>query len=117
MANQPPVGSLFAAFLGENPIQHLVGTDALRSVSAANQATLTGQEFFPDLISGPFHDGLVIVFGMATVMSIIGAVASLARGTRYVHVDTPVDGSAAPVRPGNGAASCLRPFADAMVTR
>ncbi len=98
VANQPPVGSLFAAFLGENPIQHLVGTDALRSVSAANRATLTGHQFFPDLISGPFHDGLVIVFGMATVMSIIGAVASLARGTRYVHVDTPAQGSAAPVR-------------------
>ena len=51
--------------------------------------TLTGQEFFPHLISGPFHDGLVIVFGVAAALSVIGALASLGRGGRYVH-DEPV---------------------------
>ncbi|HVW02038.1 MAG TPA: MFS transporter, partial [Planctomycetaceae bacterium] len=55
----PPVSSLFAAVLGENPVQHLLQpTGALSSLPAANQQTLTGKQFFPDLISGPFHHGL-----------------------------------------------------------
>jgi aspartyl/asparaginyl beta-hydroxylase (cupin superfamily) len=46
---------------------------------------LTGKHFFPQLITQPFHHGLVIVFGMAFVMSIIGASFSVLRGGRYVH--------------------------------
>ena len=42
--------------------RHLLGT-----LPAANAATLTGREFFPDLISGPFHDGLAVVFVLAIV--------------------------------------------------
>ncbi len=87
IANQPPVGSLFSAFLGYNPIQTLLGSTTLSQLSASNRSTLTGHEFFPHLISGPFHHGLVIVFSMAIAMSVIGAVASLFRGTKYVHVD------------------------------
>ena len=87
VANQPPVGSLFAAFLGYNPIQTLLGTQTLSSLPAHDQAALTGHAFFPQLISGPFHHGLLIVFGMAIAMSVIGAFASMLRGTRYVHVD------------------------------
>jgi MFS family permease len=84
----PPVSSLFAAFLGYNPIQTLLGpTGLLKSGSGVNVATLTGKEFFPHLISGPFHDGLVVVFAAAAVMSVIAAVASLIRGKRYVHLD------------------------------
>jgi hypothetical protein len=56
---------------------------------SADRSTLTGREFFPDLISQPFHHGLVIVFIAAIVMSVIGAVASLVRGRRYVHIDAP----------------------------
>jgi MFS family permease len=89
VANQPPVGSLFAAFLGYNPVQTLVGKDTLSTLPVADQQTLTGREFFPHLIAQPFHHGLVIVFTLAIAMSIIGAVASLFRGTRYVHVDEP----------------------------
>ena len=48
-------------------------------------AVLTGREFFPQLISGPFHHGLVIVFSMAIVLLVIAAGASLLRGGRYVH--------------------------------
>jgi MFS family permease len=81
----PPVGSLFAAFLGYNPIQALVGEHTLAGLSAADRATLSGQEFFPNLISEPFHHGLVIVFSMAILMSLIGAAASVLRGSRYVH--------------------------------
>ncbi|HEY2299749.1 MAG TPA: MFS transporter [Jatrophihabitans sp.] len=87
VANAPPVGSLFAAFLGYNPVQTLVGANALHSLPAGDRATLTGREFFPDLISQPFHHGLVIVFGAAVAMSVIGAAASLLRGSRYVHAD------------------------------
>uniref|UniRef100_UPI0035CB9A23 MFS transporter n=1 Tax=uncultured Amnibacterium sp. TaxID=1631851 RepID=UPI0035CB9A23 len=83
VANIPPVGSLFAAFLGYNPIETLLGpTGILKAIPAGDAATLTGKEFFPNLIAGPFHDGLVIVFIAAAVMSVIGAVATLAGGRR-----------------------------------
>lgn len=81
IANVPPVGSLFAAFLGYNPIETLLGpTGVLKALPKADSAALTGKEFFPNLIAGPFHDGLVIVFIAAAVMSVIGAVATLAGG-------------------------------------
>jgi MFS family permease len=86
VAQLPPVASLFAAFLGYNPIERLLGpTGALQHVSAHQAATLTGGQFFPSLISGPFHDGLVVVFTAAALMSVVGAFASLLRGGRYVH--------------------------------
>src|SRR4051812_374339 len=78
IAGLPPVGSLFAAFLGYNPIQELLGPGILSHLPAANAHTLTGREFFPNLISGPFHDGLVIVFWLAIAMALVGALASLA---------------------------------------
>lgn len=88
VAGTPPVGSLFAAFLGYNPIQALLEpTGALASLSPADTAALTGKEFFPRLISEPFHDGLVIVFIAAAVMSFAGAAISLARGKKFVHED------------------------------
>ncbi|MGH2896375.1 MAG: MFS transporter, partial [Solirubrobacteraceae bacterium] len=81
----PPVSSLFAAVLGVNPVAHLLGaTHALAALPAANRAVLTGHQFFPHLISGPFHDGLVIVFIVAAGLSVLGALASLLRGGRYV---------------------------------
>ncbi|XAS77871.1 MFS transporter [Dermatophilaceae bacterium Sec6.4] len=88
VAGLPPVGSMFAAFLGFNPIQSLLGpTGALKQVPAANAQTLTGKEFFPHLLSGPFHSGLVVVFTAAAVMMVIAAIASLMRGGHYVHND------------------------------
>jgi MFS family permease len=89
VANAPPVGSLFAAFLGYNPIQTLVGRPTLSTLSANDRTTLSGREFFPHLIAQPFHHGLVIAFGMAILMCLIGAVASLFRGTRFIHDDRP----------------------------
>jgi len=77
IASLPPVGTLFAAFLGYNPIQELLGPQILSRLPAANAATLTDRQFFPNLIAGPFHDGLVIVFWLAIVMGILGAAASL----------------------------------------
>jgi hypothetical protein len=95
VGNLPPVGSLFAAFLGYNPVQSLLGpTGVLQHLPAANVHTLTGQEFFPRLISEPFHHGLVIVFSAAAIMMLVGAAASLARGGKYVHDDEPLSTAA-----------------------
>ena len=83
----PPVSSLFATILGVNPIQHLLQpTGALEHVTAAQRAQLTGHTFFPNLISGPFHTGLVVVFVTGAVLGVISALASLLRGGRTVHL-------------------------------
>jgi MFS family permease len=82
IAQLPPVGTLFAAFLGYNPIAQLLGPQVLGALPPANAANLTGLEFFPRLISGPFHDGLVIGFWMAIGMAVVGALASLLRGRK-----------------------------------
>jgi MFS family permease len=82
----PPVASLFAAFLGFNPVHELLApTGILAHLPAHNVATLTGREFFPQLITGPFHHGLEIVFSLAIALLIIAAGVSLLRGKRYVH--------------------------------
>jgi MFS family permease len=82
----PPVSSLFAAVLGVNPLQHLLAASrVLSSLPAARRQAITGREFFPHLISGPFHQGLVVVFAVAAVLSLLAALASLLRGGRYVH--------------------------------
>jgi hypothetical protein len=46
---------------------------------------LPGKEFFSNLMSLPFHHGLVIVFLAAALMSLIGAAASWAAGGKFVH--------------------------------
>jgi hypothetical protein len=86
VAALPPVGVLFAAFLGYNPIQQLLGPNVLHALPAHNAATLTGRDFFPHLIAGPFHDGLVVVFWLAIGMSIIGALASMIRPPQQAKV-------------------------------
>src|ERR1700722_6100317 len=79
----PPVSSLFATVLGVNPVQHLLAqANALTSLPAASQQVLTGREYFPQLISGPFHQGLVVVFIAAAALSVVAALASLLRGGR-----------------------------------
>jgi len=82
VADLPPVSILFAAFLGYNPIQHLVGPHVLGALSAHDQAALTGSAFFPNLISGPFRTGLHSAFAFAIVACLVGAAASLLRGGR-----------------------------------
>jgi EmrB/QacA subfamily drug resistance transporter len=83
----PPVSILFAAFLGYNPIQSLVGTGTLDHLSAANREALTGHSFFSDLISAPFHAGLTEAFIFAAIMCLVAAAASWSRGGRYVHTE------------------------------
>jgi MFS family permease len=86
VASLPPVSILFAAFLGYNPVQHLLGPGALAGLSAHDQAVLTGHTFFPELISGPFRDGLHTAFAFAIVACLVAAAASLMRGGRRVTV-------------------------------
>jgi len=84
----PPVSSLFAAVLGVNPLGHLLAArGVLSSLPAAAQQTITGREFFPDLISGPFARGLVVVFALATVLTALAALASALRGGRHVQAE------------------------------
>jgi hypothetical protein len=80
-AHLPPVSTLFAAFLGYNPIEHLVGPGVLSHLSASQQATLTGRSFFPSLIAGPFRGGLHAALDFAVVVSVLAAVASWTRGS------------------------------------
>jgi hypothetical protein len=83
----PPISVLFAAFLGYNPIEHLIGTGALHQLPQHAQAVLTGHSFFPSLISKPFSKGLDTAFGFAIVACLIAAAASLMRGGRYTHTE------------------------------
>jgi MFS family permease len=85
VANLPPVGSLFAAFLGYNPVRTLLGPQVLGSLPPGRAAFLTGQTYFPQLISGPFAHGLRIVFTAAAMLCLVAAVASWMRGGHYVH--------------------------------
>jgi MFS family permease len=78
----PPVSILFAAFLGYNPVQHLVDPHVLGALPAHSQAVLTGHTFFPTLISSPFRDGLHAAFAFAMVACLIAAAASAMRGGR-----------------------------------
>ena len=86
LSHLPPTAVMFAALLGYNPIQMLLGP-VLTKLPASNAAYLTGHSFFPSLISAPFHAGLSVAFDFAIVACLIAAVASLLRGKHYVHDD------------------------------
>jgi MFS family permease len=83
VANLPPVGSLFAAFLGYNPIAELLAPSGALQQPGVNADVLTGKTFFPHLITEPFHSGLVVVFMAAAVMMVIGLIASIFNPGRY----------------------------------
>ncbi|MCK9895285.1 MFS transporter [Frankia sp. AgB32] len=77
----PPVSSLFATVLGVNPVEHLLAPDGgLAAVPAAHRATVSGHGFFPRLLAGPFHHGLLIVFGVAAGLGLLAGLSSLLRG-------------------------------------
>jgi EmrB/QacA subfamily drug resistance transporter len=81
VAGLPPVSSLFATILGVNPIQHLLEPSGVLSTLPPDaQATLTGHSFFPHLVAGPFHSGLVVVFSVGAVLGVLSALASFSRG-------------------------------------
>ncbi|HEY2506945.1 MAG TPA: MFS transporter [Streptosporangiaceae bacterium] len=106
IATLPPVSSLFASVLGVNPIEHLLSAHgALSTLSAESRRILTGREFFPDLISGPVHHGLVIVFVVAAAFAVLAGLASLLRGGRYVHPETEAAPAVAPATPASPEAA------------
>jgi uncharacterized membrane protein len=89
IAALPPVSIMFAALLGYNPIQTLLGP-ALAKLPASHAAYLTGHTFFPSLISTPFQHGLEVAFGFAVACCLVAAAASLLRGGKYVHEVEPM---------------------------
>jgi hypothetical protein len=84
IAGLPPVSIMFAALLGYNPVQTLLGP-AISKLPPSHAAYLTGHTFFPSLISAPFEHGLAVAFIFAIVACLVAALASLLRGGRYVH--------------------------------
>ncbi len=110
VAALPPVSIMFAALLGYNPIQSLLG-NVVDRLPPSHAAYLTGHTFFPSLISAPFSSGLTIAFDFAIVACLVAAVASLLRGGKYVHGAEPV-----PVAPRPREASEARPRGGIPVT-
>ncbi len=102
VSHLPPTAALFSAFLGYNPMQHLVPAAALAPLSGAARAHLLGHGFFPGLIAPPFMEGLRDAFYVSAAMAVIAALASLLRGGRYVHEEQEL---AAPTPPPFGANS------------
>jgi MFS family permease len=93
VAHLPPVSTLFSALLGYNPIRNLLGPSGVLSrLPRHNAAVLTGKQFFPSLISGPFHHGLIIVFSAAIALSLGGALISQLRGGRFYFDEGRSDG-------------------------
>jgi MFS family permease len=87
VSHLPAVSTLFAAFLGYNPVQHLVGAQVLSHLTAAQRASLTGRSFFPSLIAVPFRAGLHTALDFAIVASLLAAVASWTRGSKDDYPD------------------------------
>ena len=104
LAQLPPLGYLFAAFLGYNPLQTLLGPKVLGALPPQQTATLTGRTFFPQLIAGPFRHGLVVVLAFAACMCLVAAVASWMRGGRFVHEEARAHLGARPLAERNGHA-------------
>jgi len=107
VSHLPPVSTMFAALLGYNPVRNLLApSGVLSKLPAHNVAVLTGKQFFPHLISAPFHHGLVIVFTAAAIMSVTGAVVSLLRGKQFYYDEpgaTVTAGPAVTVPPAPGS--------------
>jgi MFS family permease len=87
LSHVPPLGYIFAAFLGINPLKSLLGPTLLSHLPPGQATAITGRAFFPQLIGTPFKDALFLILGFAVIMSVIAAIASALRGEKFVHVD------------------------------
>jgi MFS family permease len=106
----PPVSTLFSALLGYNPIHNLLApSGTLARLPARNAAILTGKQFFPHLISGPFHHGLIIVFIAAIALSVGGALISLLRGRQFYWDDAAPAAGPSPAGPSSAEPSSAEP--------
>jgi MFS family permease len=91
VASEPPIGSLFSAFLGYNPIKELLGpTGALQHMPAKQVAYITGRTFFPKLLEEPFAGGLHLAFTFAAIATGIALIASAVRGKQYFYQVKPL---------------------------
>jgi len=90
VSHLPPVGSLFASFLGYNPVGTLL-SGTLPHLPHATAAYLTGHTFFPSLVSHPFATGIHTVFYFAAGCCLVAAVASWLRGGKYYYVEETVE--------------------------
>ncbi|MFI6345513.1 MFS transporter [Streptomyces sp. NPDC050560] len=118
VAALPPVSVLFASLLGYNPVQTLLGPHVLDNLPSGHASYLTGRTFFPQLISGPFADGLSVAFGFAIAACLIAACASLLRGGKYYHGDSrTLAGSGAGATPSAGPAGPPHRAGEAAPTR
>jgi MFS family permease len=95
ISHLPPVSTIFSAFLGYNPIQHLVGAHVLGQLSSAQQRILLGRSFFPSIISGPFRVGLHTALDFGIIASVLAAAASWVRGARQPEREPRPDGALA----------------------
>ena len=100
VAHLPPVSTLFAAFLGVNPMKQLLGASVLAHLPAGHAAILEGRSFFPNLISGPFHNGLHTAFDFSIGASLVAAGASWLRGGKYTYRDANPDDLVMVAKPG-----------------
>ncbi len=114
VAKLPPVGSLFSAFLGYNPMEKLLGSASAAHVTAAQWAVITGKRFFPNLISGPFMKGLRITLTASMVMMLIAAWASWMRGGKYVHDEGASSDPSGHGDSGEGGSQPVGPFGAAV---
>jgi MFS family permease len=104
LSQLPPIGYLFASFLGYNPLKTLLGP-VLGQLPAADAAHLTGPSFFPSLISGPFQHGLLFVLSFSIAACLIAAAASALRGGRYIHQEAEPVAAGVPEAPETVAAA------------
>ncbi len=87
IAKSPPLGYLFAAFLGYNPLKSLLGPSVLSQLGPSQAATITSRGFFPQLIGSSFVHALSLILMFAAAMSVIAAIASALRGQKFIHED------------------------------
>jgi MFS family permease len=87
-AHLPPVSTLFASFLGDNPIQHLLGAHVIANLSPAARHVVLGRKFFPTIILGPFRTGLHAACDSAVLFCLLAAGCSWLRGGKYVYRET-----------------------------
>jgi MFS family permease len=97
ISHLPPVGLLFAAFLGDNPIRVLLGP-TIHQLTAAHAQLLTGRSYFPSLIATPFKNGLRQAFDFAAGACLVAALASWFSGQRYVHQEPAADAPSAELK-------------------
>ena len=96
VAALPPVGTLFSAFLGFNPMKSVLGPE-LPHLPHHTATFLTGHSFFPMLVSHPFATGIHEAFYFAAACCAIGAGASWLRGGKYYYTAPAAEPATEPI--------------------